>query len=296
MITTSKTTKVITNTVMILLCLCCVLPFLLLIGSSLSSDASLLKYGYRFIPREFSTAAYDYLFGAKEILVRAYGMTILVTAIGTIANITLTMLIAYPLSRKDMPGRGVLSFFVFFTMLFHGGMVPSYIIWTQIFHIKDTIWGQILPNYMLSAFNIIMMRTYFTTNIPGEIIDASRIDGASELQILGKIVLPLSKPIVSTIALMTALVYWNDWTNGLYYITRNTKLYTIQNVLNTMVSNAQFLATQANAGQLLQAGGAIPNVSTRMAVAVIAVIPILIIYPFFQKSFVKGIVIGGVKG
>jgi len=296
MITTSKTTKVVTNTVMILLCLCCVLPFLLLIGSSLSSDASLLKYGYRFIPREFSTAAYDYLFGSKEILLRAYGMTILVTAIGTIANITLTMLIAYPLSRRDMPGRNILSFFVFFTMLFHGGMVPSYIIWTQIFHIKDTIWGQILPNFMLSAFNIIMMRTYFTTNIPGEIIDASRIDGASELQILGKIVLPLSKPIVSTIALMTALVYWNDWTNGLYYITRNTKLYTIQNVLNTMVSNAQFLATQANAGQLLQAGGSIPNVSTRMAVAVIAVIPILIIYPFFQKSFVKGIVIGGVKG
>jgi len=267
MITTSKTTKVVTNTVMILLCLCCVLPFLLLIGSSLSSDASLLKYGYRFIPREFSTAAYDYLFGSKEILLRAYGMTILVTAIGTIANITLTMLIAYPLSRRDMPGRNILSFFVFFTMLFHGGMVPSYIIWTQIFHIKDTIWGQILPNFMLSAFNIIMMRTYFTTNIPGEIIDASRIDGASELQILGKIVLPLSKPIVSTIALMTALVYWNDWTNGLYYITRNTKLYTIQNVLNTMVSNAQFLATQANAGQLLQAGGTIPNVSTRMAVA-----------------------------
>jgi len=296
MITTSKTTKIVTNTVMILLCLCCILPFLLLIGSSLSSDASLLKYGYRFIPKEFSTAAYDYLFGSKDILLRAYGMTILVTAIGTIANITLTMLIAYPLSRRDMPGRSVLSFFVFFTMLFHGGMVPSYIIWTQIFHIKDTIWGQILPNYMLSAFNIIMMRTYFTTNIPGEIIDASRIDGASELQILGKIVLPLSKPIVSTIALMTALVYWNDWTNGLYYITRNTKLYTIQNVLNTMVSNAQFLATQANAGQLLQAGGTIPNVSTRMAVAVIAVIPILIIYPFFQKSFVKGIVIGGVKG
>jgi len=296
MITTSKTTKIVTNTVMILLCLCCILPFLLLIGSSLSSDASLLKYGYRFIPKEFSTAAYDYLFGSKDILLRAYGMTILVTAIGTIANITLTMLIAYPLSRRDMPGRSVLSFFVFFTMLFHGGMVPSYIIWTQIFHIKDTIWGQILPNFMLSAFNIIMMRTYFTTNIPGEIIDASRIDGASELQILGKIVLPLSKPIVSTIALMTALVYWNDWTNGLYYITRNTKLYTIQNVLNTMVSNAQFLATQANAGQLLQAGGSIPNVSTRMAVAVIAVIPILIIYPFFQKSFVKGIVIGGVKG
>lgn len=296
MITTSRTTKVITNTVMILLCLCCILPFFLLIGSSLSSDASLMKYGYRFIPREFSTAAYDYLLGSKEILARAYGMTILVTAIGTIANITLTMLIAYPLSRKDMPGRNVLSFFVFFTMLFHGGMVPSYIIWTQVFQIKDTIWGQILPNYMLSAFNIIMMRTYFTTNIPGEIIDASRIDGASELQILGKIVMPLSKPIVSTIALMTALVYWNDWTNGLYYITRNTKLYTIQNVLNTMVSNAQFLATQANAGQLLQAGGTIPNVSTRMAVAVIAVIPILIIYPFFQKSFVKGIVIGGVKG
>lgn len=296
MITTSRTTKVITNTVMILLCLCCILPFFLLIGSSLSSDASLMKFGYRFIPREFSTAAYDYLFGSKEILLRAYGMTILVTTIGTIANITLTMLIAYPLSRKDMPCRNILSFFVFFTMLFHGGMVPSYIIWTQIFHIKDTIWGQILPNYMLSAFNIIMMRTYFTTNIPGEIIDASRIDGASELQILGKIVLPLSKPIVSTIALMTALVYWNDWTNGLYFITRNTKLYTIQNVLNTMVSNAQFLATQANAGQLLQAGGSIPNVSTRMAVAVIAVIPILIIYPFFQKSFVKGIVIGGVKG
>ena len=296
MVGVSKTTRIITNAVMIILCLCCILPFLLLIASSLTSDSALLKYGYSFIPKEFSTAAYDYLLGAGKTILRAYGMTILVTTVGTICNVILTMLIAYPLSRKDLPLRNFISFFVFFTMLFTGGMVPSYIIWTQVFHIKDTIFAQILPGYLLSAFNIIMMRTYFTTNVPADIIDASRIDGASEMTILWKIVIPLSKPIVATIALMTALVYWNDWINGLYYITRNTKLYTIQNVLNTMVNNAQFLATQANAGQLLGAGASIPSVSVRMAVAVVAVIPILVLYPFFQKSFVKGIVIGGVKG
>lgn len=296
MVSVSKTTKIVTNAIMIFLCLCCVLPFVLLVSSSLTSDAALMKYGYSFIPTEFSLGAYEYLFGAKETILRAYGMTIAVTAVGTVINVVLTMLIAYPLSRRDFPGRNVLAFFVFFTMLFSGGMVPSYIIWTQVFHIKDTFLAQVLPGYLCNAFNIIMMRTYFTTNIPSDIVDAARIDGASELGILTKIVIPLSKPIVSTIALMVGLVYWNDWLNGLYYISGNTKLYTIQNVLNTMVTNAQFLATNANAGQLLSSGMKIPTVGIRMAVAVVAVIPILAIYPFFQKSFVKGIVIGGVKG
>jgi putative aldouronate transport system permease protein len=267
-----------------------------LIAASITDETTLTQFGYAFIPKKVSFAAYQYLASSWQKIVKAYGMTIFVTAIGTFCNIFLTMFMGYLLSKKDLPGRTFLSFFVFFTMLFSGGMVPSYIIWTQVFHVRDTIWSLIFPNLLLGAYNIILMRTYFSTNVPQEIIEAAEMDNCSEIGILFRIAIPLSKPMIATVALFAGLAYWNDWINGIYYLVRRTDYYTIQNVLNTMMSNAEFLANQTNMSSTHSLDAVIPTSGVRMGIAVIAVIPILIIYPFFQKFFVKGIVVGGVKG
>lgn len=281
--------------IMVLLAFICIFPVLLLFMSSITSEASLLKNGYSVFPEEFGFDAYRYLWMSREKILRAYGMTIAQTAVGTSLSVVVTTLLAYPLSRKDLPGRNVIAFYIFFTMLFSGGMIPSYMMWTQMFHIKDTFFALIFPSLFLSGFAVIMMRTYFSTNIPDNVLEAAKIDGASEVKILLRIVLPMSKPILSTVGLMTALAYWNDWMNGLYYLTKRTDLYTIQNLLNWLITSADFLSNN-QANSLLAANIQVPSVGVRMAVAVIAILPILVIYPFFQKGFVKGIVIGGVKG
>ena len=281
--------------IMVLLAFICIFPVLLLFMSSITSEASLLKNGYSVFPEEFGFDAYRYLWMSREKILRAYGMTIAQTSVGTSLSVVVTTLLAYPLSRKDLPGRNVIAFYIFFTMLFSGGMIPSYMMWTQMFHIKDTFFALIFPSLFLSGFAVIMMRTYFSTNIPDNVLEAAKIDGASEVKILLRIVLPMSKPILSTVGLMTALGYWNDWMNGLYYLTKRTDLYTIQNLLNRLITSADFLSNN-QANSLLAANIQVPSVGVRMAVAVIAILPILVIYPFFQKGFVKGIVIGGVKG
>ena len=281
--------------IMVLLAFICIFPVLLLFMSSITSEASLLKNGYSVFPEEFGFDAYRYLWMSREKILRAYGMTIAQTSVGTSLSVVVTTLLAYPLSRKDLPGRNVIAFYIFFTMLFSGGMIPSYMMWTQMFHIKDTFFALIFPSLFLSGFAVIMMRTYFSTNIPDNVLEAAKIDGASEVKILLRIVLPMSKPILSTVGLMTALAYWNDWINGLYYLTKRTDLYTIQNLLNRLITSADFLSNN-QANSLLAANIQVPSVGVRMAVAVIAILPILVIYPFFQKGFVKGIVIGGVKG
>ncbi len=281
--------------IMVLLAFICIFPVLLLFMSSITSEASLLKNGYSVFPEEFGFDAYRYLWMSREKILRAYGMTIAQTSVGTSLSVVVTTLLAYPLSRKDLPGRNVIAFYIFFTMLFSGGMIPSYMMWTQMFHIKDTFFALIFPSLFLSGFAVIMMRTYFSTNIPDNVLEAAKIDGASEVKILLRIVLPMSKPILSTVGLMTALAYWNDWMNGLYYLTKRTDLYTIQNLLNRLITSADFLSNN-QANSLLAENIQVPSVGVRMAVAVIAILPILVIYPFFQKGFVKGIVIGGVKG
>lgn len=296
MVGSKKSFRIAVNVLMILLVLACILPFVLLVMASLTDEATLTTYGYSFFPRKISFAAYDYLLSSYQKILRACGMTFFVTAVGTTMNIFLTLSLAYLLSKKDLPGRMFLSFFVFFTMLFNGGMVPSYIIWTGVFHIRDTVWALILPNLLMGAYNVILMRTYLTTNIPPEIIEAAEMDSCSEIGILFRVVLPLSKPMIATVGLFSGLAYWNDWINGLYYLVRRTELYTIQNVLNTMMSNAEFLANNTNVSQLQSASLSLPTSGIRMGIAVIAVLPVLVIYPFFQKYFVKGIVVGGVKG
>jgi putative aldouronate transport system permease protein len=271
----------------------CVLPFWLLFVNSFSSETYLIQNGYSLLPKEFSLAAYEFLWEAMGSIGRAYMMSIIIAVIGVTGNLVLTILFAYPLSHKDLPGRGVISFFLYFTMLFNGGLVPTYLVYTNILNVKDTLAGMIVPYLLMNAFFVIIVRTYFTTNIPSEVLEAAKIDGANEVQSLLWIVLPLSKPIIATIGLMSLIGYWNNWTNGIYFLSTRTDLYGIQNYLNDVVNKAAFL--QSNMGTMISVTE-IPNISVRMAIAVIAVLPILIAYPFFQKYLIKGITLGSIKG
>lgn len=292
MVDNSKGYKIIINTILILMCITCLAPFVLLIASSFSSETALISNGYSFFPREFTVEAYQYLLQDASVF-RAYGVTLLLTAIGTTLSILVTTLIAYPLSLSSLPGRSIISFFVFFTMLFAGGLVPTYMMWTQTFHIKNTFAALLFPNLVTNGFTIMMMRSYFQANIPGEVLESARMDGASEIFILFKIVMPMSLPILATVGLMSGISYWNDWNNNLYYITE-PRLNSIQGLLNRMLTNAQYLKQAATMGSVGQ--NTVPTTSVRMAVAVLGVVPILCIYPFFQKYFVKGMTIGAVKG
>lgn len=282
----------IINNVLLLLCaLLCLIPFALLIISSFASEMSIMKNGYSFWPSEWSLDSYKYLIGQGGQIIHAYGISIFVTVIGTFCGLMMTLMLGYVLAQKDLPGRGAIAFYVFFTMLFNGGLVPSYIMWTTVFHIKNTIWALIVPNLMVKAFFVILARSYFQTNLPVEIQESARIDGAGEIQIFAKIAFPLAKPIISTLILFIGLSYWNDWNNGLIYLTDNN-LYSVQNVLNEMIKSIQFL--QQNAGAISSV--TLPSNGVRMAIAVVATVPVLIAYPFLQKGFVRGIVMGGVKG
>ncbi len=284
----------ILNAVMIILSLSCLLPFLLLVVSSFSSEASLTANGYSFFPQEWSLETYSYIFGSAASIFKGYALTMLVTVAGTSLSVLITILFAYPLSRPELPFKNFFSFFVFFTMLFSGGIVPTYLMYVNTFDIKNTLWAYIVPMHLLGAFYVIMMRSFFTSNIPNSLIEAARLDGAGEFYILGKVIVPLSKPMLATLTLMIGLTYWNDWVNGLYYVT-DANQYTIQMILNTMLLNIRFLANSAS----VMGGEVAPNlpaVGIRMGIAVVAVIPVLCIYPFLQKYFVKGIVVGGVKG
>ena len=296
MVEKGKVFQIVTHLIFLLLCLSCLIPFVLMIASSFTSETMLIKEGYSFWPREISLDAYKYTLMDTGAFVRGYAISIAVTVIGTIASLIITTLYAYPLSRRDLPGRNVMSFFLFFTMLFNGGLVPRYMMWTQNFHIKNTYAAYIFPNLLMSAFYVIMMRTYMTTSIPEEIIDAAKVDGAGEGKILLRIVTPISKPILATLALLTGLGYWNDWLNGLYFIT-NDGYYSIQVLLNRMLLDLQFLMNNANqlAGSGIQIG-MLPTMGIKMAMAVLGVLPMLIIYPIFQRYFVQGIAIGAVKG
>ncbi len=294
MVKRDKAFQHIANLIMILVAVFCLCPFFLLIGSSLNSQSGIINYGYSFIPKELDFTAYKYIFNGSSNIIKAYGVSIAVLLLGTAANLTISILFAYPLSRKDLPGRNFFSFLLFFTLLFSGGLVPTYIMWTQTFHIKNTIIALIVPNLLMNGFYVIMARSYFTSSIPEAIIEAAKIDGTSELGILAKIVLPISKPIIATLGLFVSLSYWNDWLNGLYYVS-DEKLYSIQVLLNRMLMETMYLQSSLSSSMKLTAGLTIPTDAIKMAVAVVGVLPLLIIYPFISKYLTSGIVIGAVK-
>lgn len=296
MITTSKASKIIPHIVLVIMTILALMPIVLLFMASITDEQELIKNGYSFFPKKLSLYSFRYIFRSASTIFRAYGVTIFVTAVGTLTNMVLTVMLAYPISRPELKCRNVIAFLVFFTMLFNGGLVPTYIMYTQIFHIRDTIWALIVPNLLLSPFNVILVRNYFRTNIPDSLVEAAKLDGATDMQTLIRVVLPISTPILGTVGLMSGLAYWNNWTNGLYYLVKRTDLYSIQNVLTNMLNNIQFLKTSAQLEGVNLDLSQLPSVGIRMAIAVIALIPVMIAYPLVQKSFVKGIVVGGVKG
>ncbi|MCI8626111.1 MAG: carbohydrate ABC transporter permease [Lachnospiraceae bacterium] len=295
-VNSEKRFQMVCCVIMILFAVFCLAPFLLMISASVTEENALINEGYKFIPSKLSFAAYQYLWAKRETIGRAYLVTIVVTIVGTLTNVIITSMFAYPLSRKDFKARNAIAFFIFFTMLFSGGMTASYIIWTQTFHIKNTIWALLLPNYLMSGMNVLLVRNYYSSSIPSEILEAARMDGAGEMKIYSKIMLPLSKPVIITISVFAGMAYWNDWSNAMYYIS-NQRLYSINAYLNNLQNNIKLLTMQSSMteGANLQ-GLQLPTVGARMAIAMIAVLPVLIIFPFIQSQIIKGVVIGGVKG
>ena len=286
-----KRFEVFASVVMVIVMFIIIFPFVLLFISSITEEKTLLINGYSIFPEKLSLAAYEYSWNSRDVIFRAYGTTGCVTVIGTAVHVMLVALVAYPLSLRRLPGKSVFNFLLLFTILFNGGLVPTYMIYTTVLHIKDTYFALLVPNLLFSSFNAIIVRTYLRTNVPSELYESAKIDGASEFRIFREIALPLGKPIFVTVAVFAGLSYWNDWTNGLYYISDSSK-YSIQQMLNVMVKNIQYLTQFGRA----PAGGAIPSVGLRMAIAFVAMLPILIIYPFLTKYFEKGITLGSVKG
>ena len=273
-----------------------VLPLILLFISSITDNKDITLYGYSFFPKHFSMEAYSYIWNERAQIFRAYFITVFVTAVGTAVGLSISVLYAYALSKPHFPGKKFFSFFILFTMLFNGGLVPTYIMYTRYLHMKNTVLALIIPGLLMNAFNVLLIRSYFQNNVPLSLTEAARIDGASELQVLLKVVLPISKPIIATIGLFIGVAYWNDWQNGLYYVTEE-RIYSIQQILNNMLRNIEYLSKNATSvAKSTSLAGTLPAATVRMAIAVIGLLPILVIYPFIQKYFVKGISLGAVKG
>jgi putative aldouronate transport system permease protein len=295
MITKNKLFSAIQTIILVLSCFVVIVPFLLLVVSSITPEEVLIKSGFSLIPRNATFEAYKYLLVTTKDVERAYMMSILIAFVGVSTNLLLTILYAYPLSRRDLRGRTFFAFFLFFTMLFNGGLVPTFLVYTRIFNIEDTFLAMVVPGLLMNGFNVILMRTYITSNIGTEIIDAVSIDGAGDFRCLATIVVPICKPIIGTLGIMTFTAYWNNWTNGIYYIRKRHDLWGIQNYMKSILDSVSALQQQI-ARALGQEAAEVPSISLRMALAVLALIPVLITYLFFQKSFVKGITIGSVKG
>jgi len=292
-----KKFQIFSHAVLILFSLLALLPMILMFTSSLTDNNELIATGYTYFPKKWSLYAYEYIFSTGNSVVHAYGISVLLTFAGTALALTITTLLAYAISKKDMPGRKVITFLIVFSMLFNGGLVPTYIIYTNLFGIKNSFWALLIPGLLMNGFNVMLMKSYFVSSIPEEILDAAYIDGASETRTFLSVVIPLSKPILATIALFAGIAYWNDWMNGYIYLTKRTDLYSVRNLLNRMMQNIQFLSQSSSNVQNANVGlSAIPMASVRMAMAVVGILPIIIIYPFVQKYFVKGITLGGVKG
>lgn len=274
----------------------CVFPFIFVVILSLTDENTLLLQGYKIIPDKWSLFAYSYIFKTGDQLLHSYGVTIFITVIGTLLTVTLTTLYSYALSRKSFKYRGLFSFIAFFTMLFGGGLVPTYIVVTQLLHLKDTIWALILPMSM-NAFYILILRTFFQTMVPDPIIESGKMDGAGEFKVLFHLVLPISLPGIATIALFSTLGYWNDWFNALLYIDSGN-LVPLQSLLMRVEHNMQFIIQNSallNSGQGKEMLNSLPQDTLRMAMVVLATGPIVLAYPFFQRYFVQGLTIGAVK-
>lgn len=274
-----------------LMALICIIPFIVLISGSFTSENYIRTQGYSLFINEFSTKAYELIFRNPVTVFRAYGISILITGVGTILGTLLITMTAYVICRKDFKYRNHFSFFFYFTTLFNGGMVSTYIFYIQYLKLKDSLWALILPG-LFNVFYLLIMRSFVYT-IPPSLIEASKIDGAGEYRIFFQVVFPLLKPGLATVGLFMALGYWNDWYNAMLYINSNTK-FPLQYMLYNLLQQTQALARIASHSGISVAD--LPSNSLKMAMAIVATGPILLVYPFVQKYFVKGITVGSVKG
>lgn len=283
------------NVVMAAFSLLILLPLILLFVSSFTDNNEIILNGYSFFPRHFSLSAYSYIWKERAQIFSAYFVTLAVTAVGTSIGLIISIMYAYALSKPYFFGKRFFSLYILFTMLFNGGLVPTYIMYTRYLHMKNTPFALVIPALLMNAFNVLLIRSYFINNVPASLVEAAKIDGATEWQTLLKVVIPVSKPIIVTIGLFIGLAYWNDWQNGLYYITK-PELYSVQQILNNMLRNIEYLTKNSSAAQKSTTlAGSLPASTVRMAIAVVGMLPILVIYPFIQKYFVKGIALGAVK-
>lgn len=290
-----KPTNVLFNFILTILSLLSLIPFIFVIIISLTDEESLAMNGYRFIPEKWSLHAYQYIIDAGESIIRSYGVTILVTVVGTLLGLFLIGTYSYALSRRTYAFRSFFTKVITVSMLFSGGMIANYLIVTKVLMLKNSVWALILPLAM-NSFNIIVMRTFFKTSIPDSVVESAKIDGASEWRLFFKIVIPMALPGLATIGLFLTLGYWNDWFNAMMYID-NQDWIPLQYLLIKIESSIDFLANnKAMMGvEGIQAAANMPKETIKMAIVVISTLPIIFAYPFFQRYFVNGLTIGAVK-
>ena len=293
----TPTTNFLFNLMFLILALACFLPIIFIFIISITKNEVLRTEGYKlFVTAEtVSLDAYTFLWGQKHIILNALVISVKVTAIGTVLGVMLTCLMGYVLSRKEHKLNGFLTMLVFIPMVFGGGLASSYVVNTQILGLRDNLWVLILP-LAVSSFNVTIARTFFRTTVPDSIIESAKIDGASQWTVFFRIVLPISKPVLATIALFLALGYWNDWYQSMLYI-NDTSLKSLQATLDSMQKSLEYLTKNPSAGMTsADLKKAMPEEAVRMAIAFVVAVPIACVYPFFQKYFISGLTVGAVKG
>jgi putative aldouronate transport system permease protein len=294
MLALSRPANIMLNILMIIACILTLFPIYVIVISSVTSEAALTANGYRLWPEEFSTMAYRFLFSEGSIVITAYKNTLISTLVGTVLSVLMVGFYAYPLSRDNFRFKGFFTFFAFFTMLFGGGLVSYYMVMRQILRIQNSLWALFLPS-SFSPFWVIVMRTFYKTNVPNEVIESARIDGASEWRTLFSIVMPLATPGLATVALFSAIGIWNNFFNCLLLVDE-ARYFNLQFTIYTTLNNIRFLLENADKMQGLVNLSELPSQTFRMAMAVVTVGPIILAYPFFQRYFIRGLTIGAVKG
>ena len=275
----------------IVFCAMCVIPFIMAISASFSDERTLLREGYGLLLRGFSTQAYSMLFSTSQIF-DSYKVSIFVTVVGTVLSMAVTAMMAYPLSVKKLKYRGTISFFAYFTMLFNGGLVPTYMLISKYLGMRDTIWVMILP-VLINPWNLFLLRNFFAA-IPAELHESARIDGANDVRILWQIILPVSLPALATVALFYGVAYWNQWYNAMLYI-ENAKLFPLQYLIMRMMRNVELMKQMAGQAGFAVDMSSMPSTTSKMATAIVTIGPIIVAYPFAQKYFTSGLIVGSVK-
>ena len=287
-------TNVLINILFLVLGLTCIFPLLFVFSISISGEEALRMYGYQMIPKEFSAAAYRFLWNERGMILRAAFMSVFITVLGTIITVALTTSMGYVVSRSSFKLKKLYTWLIFIPMVFNGGMLSSYVVVNNILGLRNTIWALILP-LACSSFSVTICRTFFRTTVPDSIVESAKIDGAGQFRIWAQIVLPISKPVMATIGMFAAFGYWNDWFQASLYID-DKKLQTLQSMLNNIRASIEYLANNPYGGlSMQQYKSSMPTESVRMAIAIIIIVPIACTYPFFQKYFISGLTVGSVK-